>query len=471
MRKGIVMICNHRRPRGYAPGPIKNEQGMALVTSVLLLLVLGLLVTFSSQWSALDIKRTADYKKSRGAFYVAEAGLQDAINHLNYDAAGNSPGAAKNNFQTALNGNWPVEFTNGISYNGETYTVAIQDNQNDEPANDPAVDGDQTVIAMATGTFKDRTATIEAVLHLPRYINDGAVVVEDSITANGSGDIEGIASSLHSNDSVNLGGSVDIDGGATAVNTCNAGSTSNACNAGDGFYKELPVFEPALFKSYADYLFTATGTIVDQNTGDIYVKSGASWKLDPPGPGPLGAANPELNGFSFTTAGLNPGWGLAGSNLPYDAVSNPSGDIPNNKFLYFEDNFIVNGQLGSAAFPWTVTLVAEKDLWFTGSTYILNCTTCGPDETVQNLFLVAGQDINSQTFELDLTGIIVAKEHIWLGGNVQLLGYVQANNVKPFQSSLVTGNKLSGGFSVTYDTELAAPVTENKVRVLTWREM
>ncbi len=465
---------NHtiKTPRPRFSGWAKNENGMALVTTISLLLVLGLLVAVTSQWSAQDVYRTAEYKRTRGAFYVAEAGLQDAINHMNYDASGDSPGAAANNFQSALTA-WPTEFTNGVPFEGETYTVAITDNQNDDAANDPAVDADQTVIAMATGTYKGKSATIEAVLHLPRYVNNGAVVVEDSITANGSGDITGAGATIHSNDSVVLGGSLDVDFGATAVNTCNPGSTGIPCNSSDEFKKDLVVFEPSSFKGYADYVFKSDGTILKPSTGEVYRKNGADWKVDlnPATPaGPYGATEPELAAFSYFSGGLNPGWQVPGSNLPYDAGLG-NGDLPNNKFLYFEESFIANGQTGSAGRPWATTIISEKNLWFNGNAYLLNCTTCGPDEAVRNLFLVAGHDILSQTFELDISGIIVAKEHIWLGGDALLTGYVQANNITPFQSSLVTDNKLSGNFSVHYDTVLAAPVTEDKVRVLTWREM
>jgi len=460
-------------PQAHAPGPVRNETGMALMTSVFLLLVLGLLVTFSSQWSAMDIKRTGDYRKTRAAFYVAEAGLQDAINHLNYDADGNSPGAAKNNFQTALNGNWPTAFINGVPYNGETYTVTVQDNLNDDAANDMTVDTDQTIIAKATGTFKGHTATIEAVLHRPRYWAEGAVVTEESVTAVGSGSVTGAYATIHSNDTVTLGGSVTISGGATGVNGCNDGGTSNTCNSDPDFYQDLPVFEPSDFKKYADYVFRSDGMIYKPSTGQYYRKNGSDWKVDnnPATPaGPWGPVEPELAAFSFHGNGLNDGWQVPGSNTPYDAGTG-TGDLPNNKFLYFEESFIANGATGAPGDSWVTTIVSEKDLNFGGSAYIENCETCGPDKGVQKLFLVAGDDIKSNTFILDITGIIVAKEHLWLGGNAQLEGYVQANNIIGAQaSSLVTENKLAGGFSVKYDAKLPGPVPEKKVRVLTWRE-
>ena len=52
---------------------------MAFVTTILLLLVLGLLVTVSTQLSALDLTNTAYYTKTREAFFIPDAGLPDAL--------------------------------------------------------------------------------------------------------------------------------------------------------------------------------------------------------------------------------------------------------------------------------------------------------------------------------------------------------------------------------------------------------
>ena len=64
---------------------LANEKGMAFVTTILLLLVLGLLVTVSTQWSAMDIKRTANYTKTREAFFIADAGLQEYVPTVDYE--------------------------------------------------------------------------------------------------------------------------------------------------------------------------------------------------------------------------------------------------------------------------------------------------------------------------------------------------------------------------------------------------
>ena len=78
----------------YPKATIANERGVILVTVVLLLLILGLLIFTATQWAQMDIKRTKDYTKTREAFYIAETGIQRALNFLNFDASGDPPGAA-----------------------------------------------------------------------------------------------------------------------------------------------------------------------------------------------------------------------------------------------------------------------------------------------------------------------------------------------------------------------------------------
>ena len=66
---------------------VANERGVILVTVIMLLLILGLLIFTATQWAQMDIKRTKDYTKTREAFYIAETGLQRALNFLNFDAS------------------------------------------------------------------------------------------------------------------------------------------------------------------------------------------------------------------------------------------------------------------------------------------------------------------------------------------------------------------------------------------------
>ena len=140
----------------------KNENGFVLATVILLLLVLATLIFTSTQWSATDIKRTADYTKTRDAFYTAEAGLQKAFNYMNYDATtGSCPGAAGDGFDAEIDGsNWPAGTFTDIDFNDGTYTVTAVDNNDD---GNQSTDLDHTIVLTSVGTKKNVEATIEAV--------------------------------------------------------------------------------------------------------------------------------------------------------------------------------------------------------------------------------------------------------------------------------------------------------------------
>ena len=63
-----------------------KEDGVVLPVTLLILVVMGALAVVVTQWSVQDVKRTERYYKTREAFYIAEAGIQQAIDLMNYDS-------------------------------------------------------------------------------------------------------------------------------------------------------------------------------------------------------------------------------------------------------------------------------------------------------------------------------------------------------------------------------------------------
>jgi len=461
---------------------LANQRGMAFVMTVLLLLVLGLLVTVSTQWSAMDIKRTANYTKTREAFFIADAGLQDAINHMNYDSAGNSPGAANNHFYDALN-NWPATFGSGVSFENGTYTVVIEENEG------TAVDTDYTVFANATGTKNGRTSRIQAMLHLPRAIGDAAILAENHVDAHGNGDITGTSGMIHSNTSVDISGSTTVTGGATSAgttaSTCDAPSGTD-CDYGPQYWRDIPKIFPRDYKDYADYVFYVNvgnqGRILDQNTGIIYKGQGQSWVTE------TGNNDPSPNADIFDSFSFNPGQGWE---QPITNVV-PGDNAPNNAIIYFEQSFNAAANIGTAANPWIITILAEGDIEIGGQAYINNCTTCGPDEGIQNLFLIAEDDLKiSQIDTSVVVGVMSALDQFSISGNATIEGMIissaftgdhegvydgNATGPKSYSSSdsnvvQSTDNQVGGNISINYNGAITLPVTENKVRILTWKEL
>lgn len=67
---------------------IKDESGIALVISLLIMVLLTILGTAAIMTSTTDVKISQNFKQSSNAFYAAEAGIEDGIAFLgsNFDS-------------------------------------------------------------------------------------------------------------------------------------------------------------------------------------------------------------------------------------------------------------------------------------------------------------------------------------------------------------------------------------------------
>ena len=154
---------------------IFDQKGAALVTSILFATVIGVGALVATQSMFQDIERGERYTQTREAFYIAEAGIQKAMNYLNYDENGDSPGDAGNGF-TAVLANFESdnsEVFNNFEFGGGTYTVFVKDN--DDNDDDKATDADNTIILSSTGIKDGRNITIEAVIQNGIYKNKHAI--------------------------------------------------------------------------------------------------------------------------------------------------------------------------------------------------------------------------------------------------------------------------------------------------------
>lgn len=429
------------------------EKGVVLPVTLLLLMVLGALAVVSTQWSSQDIGRTADYYKSREAFYIAEAGIQKAINLLNYtDASGgdeSSPGVeiAAGGFDNVLTNfitNNAANLTN-ISFGGGTYNVTLADNNDGDGS--MADDDDNNLILTSVGTKEDQTITLEAVIVRRLYKGDNAITTEGDLGGNGTFTINGTNGSIHSNNSVTVsGGSATITQGATATGAC----TGTGCVSGGVAPEEIPIINPADYKSFADYILNDDGTIEDASTGDIYTYTspgGGHWSTSTTGDG-----DTNFGGLSYSSA---QGKWSAGST-----------DVTNGSF-YVEGDFTTTG----CPPGWQTTIVAEGYINFGGNADVVNFKdTVNDTQDIQNMFLVAGTDVEfSGTPSNTIQGFIAAKEQVSFSGSVQLEGFVVASDSAATEN-LVTGNTIGGSVTITYNGDLVAPFLGNKVSVIAWQE-
>ncbi len=425
-------------------GHFSNQNGIALVAGLLLMVVLTLLSFVAIKWASQDITQTKNYATTIQATYIAEAGINKALDYFNYTVTGASPGEVDNGFDDELSDNelngssWPAGTFNGIGIgaDGGTYTVTVTDNNDGDGI--LTADVDNSVILTSTGTISGTTVSIEAVIHRPLFKSEHALLSEGDVTVSGGSNISGTNGSVHTNSSyTESGASTSVQDGATATGTCSGAGTCTASAS----VEYVPVIEPSDYESYADYIFNADGsiyaqgTVVDLSTNTLF--------------------------SSFTHNNL--GWKVQGN-------TTVGPNIPNQANLYFKDDFTATS-VGDATTAWEVTLIVEKSIKWTGNAYIKNWEDPALTPDLRNLFLIAGNDISMSSMEQDTQGLIAAKDQASIAGGATLSGSIITNNTGTTDSTVTgTGTTLTGGITLVYNGDLYGPETSDKVAVLAWQK-
>jgi Tfp pilus assembly protein PilX len=426
------------------------ERGIALPVTLMMLVALGALALVATQWSSQDIARTEEYYETREAFYIAEAGIEKAINLLNYtDSSGgdeSSPGVeisagGFDNVLTNFVSNNASGLTN-VSFGNGTYSVTVADNNDGD--SDTTDDDDNNLILTSIGTSGGKSVTLEAVIVRRIFKGDNAITTEGDLGGNGSFTIDGTNGSIHSNSSVTVsGGSATITEGATASGSC----TGTGCVAGGVAPEDIPIVEPSDFKSFADYILNDDGTIEEVSSGDIYTFSNPStWTTAVSGDG-----NSNFGGLSYNNAQGK--WTGGSTNIT-------------------DGSFYVEGDFKTTGCPpgWQTTIVAEGYIDFGGNVDVVNFKDGNDTQDIQDMFLVAGTDIEfSGTPSNTIQGFIAAKEQVSFSGSVNLEGFIVASDLAATEN-LVTGNTIGGSVNITYNGDIVAPFLGNKVKVIAWQE-
>jgi type IV pilus assembly PilX-like protein len=433
--------------QGIESNTLKNESGFAFVVTLLLLTVLSLLVAVGANWSAQDIKRASKYKKSREAFYIAETGIQQAINFFNYDGAGNSPGAAVDGFNQELDGsNWPTAFAS-TSFGGGTFSVDIDDNDDNDSDDDDDVD--HTVVLTSQATKGDQTTSIEAIVNRPTFTPGSAITTKGNLGGSGSFTVQGACGSIHTNSGFNQSG---VSGTVTQGTTASGACSGATCTASGAAEHPIPLVDPTDYKVYAKYVLQNDGTIRDtlstpnDLTDDVvYAKPSSTWVGTP------GAIDGTADLGSITRPGGL--WKMNGSDLA-DGIYYVEGDI---------------NVLGTPD-PFQVTIFSDGYIDFGGNGDIVNYQG-GPSPDIDQLFLVAGTDLEfSGTPANQIEGMLYAGEQMSISGTVDINGFIVSANTADVENKVSPESSISGSLTVTYNCNGISPFLSDRVTVLSWQE-
>jgi hypothetical protein len=440
----------HKNKKRQGLKYLANESGFALGVTLMLMLVMGLLIVAATQMSSKDITRTRIYKQSRESFYVAEAGVERAVNFFNYDGAGNSPGASANGFDDELDGTtWPAAFANTALGTGN-YTVTITDNDdNDGDVND---DIDHTVVLSSIGTRNGVSTTLEAVINRPTYDPTSAITTSGNLTGGGSFTVQGACGSIHTNSGFNQTGvSGTVTQGTTASGSC-SGATCTASGAAE---HPIPLVNPADFKTYAKYVLQNDGSILDQSSGDTYTSAGPNWTNTTNG----NSGNALFGDISINGSGL---WSMNGTDLAdgiYYVEKDPDPTV-----------FDGNVRVLNTPDPFQVTIIAEGYIDFGGNGDVVNFKG-GPSPDIDELFLIAGTDLEfSGNPANQVEGMLYAGEQMSISGNVDINGFVISANLADDENLVSPESSISGSLTVTYNCNGITPFFSDHVTILSWQE-
>ena len=238
---------------------IKKEHGFLLISSLFVLSIMIIIVSFYLSAITQEIKVSQIVNTSPQAYYLAESGIQEAFWKLQNDAV------YKNNFET--DPSWSATFTRSDSLvPGGSYTVTI--------ANTALA----TAQITATSTIPVRSAYSQRVVKASVFkaLNDTpvanvAVYQNGSINSIGS-NIEIAGGSLFSNEDIDLKffSNWTIDGDAKTPQEINISPSSSleANNILDQDHPPVPLeinmpqidfdsLDPSSFKSRADQIYTS----------------------------------------------------------------------------------------------------------------------------------------------------------------------------------------------------------------------
>lgn len=133
---------------------IQNERGAALLLTMMLMLVLSLLTVSLYEMLQASTQITGNHKLELKASYIADAGVEDAIDRLR-DAPG-------------LTGDFSVEFPAG---SGNTYAVEVVRNVDVSGLGSPVI---REVVITSTGTSSGFSRKLQVHLHILEWDDSGS---------------------------------------------------------------------------------------------------------------------------------------------------------------------------------------------------------------------------------------------------------------------------------------------------------
>jgi Tfp pilus assembly protein PilX len=230
------------------PGKIKEQQGIALLSSLLILLALAVLGFAAVNISTVGTKITSNVQTSKQAFYLAEAGIEVAREQLRTQLVG---GTSLTSMLTTA--------ANGVALNNSTTNPRFTNS-----SNTPFV----STTNLGTGSFK---------VYLTNDSTDGLTSTTDTngtvtLTSIGSGPDNAVAIVQVT---TTKGGGINLPNLPGAITIAGPGCVFDAPNS-NVFTVDGRASNPAVAVNSATSYNTITGNRAVQNRAEHYIGTGGS---------------------------------------------------------------------------------------------------------------------------------------------------------------------------------------------------
>lgn len=434
-----------------------DEQGMALVAVILLLLMMSALCTALAVSGTTETLIARNQHMSAQARAAAEAGITHAVeatvaNLLNWQVNGFATETAAVTGMLRgpdnLSGTIATDADNGsleafgiprpparaqlAGLPGVFYDARVFDE--DDPARGVALsandlariieDGVATtdlntrLVVRATGYAGDNAVTAVEAMIAPQILP--AILTQQPLTISGNPTVQGSQGSVHTNQNMLLSGNPDIALNATATGTYAVTGDPEIGGISGGNFPNIsvPPVRAIDHRSKADYILNSDGTLTNQAGAVLCDASGNQNACD-------------NAGYAWRYDGPS-GWSLQGNSAPTGT-------------FYVEGNATVSGNPGSTAAPSSLSIIAEGSIDISGNPTLM------PDSP-ELLFVTDGDLKIGGNLEVPyaMEGLILVREQIAIHGNPKISGQIVVQGAAS-NSSLVTANTISGNPTLTYN--------------------
>lgn len=396
----------------------RDEGGAALPLALMALVVLGALSSALLTIGGSEVQIAGNHLRGTQAYFLAEAGLEDAFNSFRTTPGNLSPATAVTTLTNVPGLSGPG--TTLAAYGG--YTVQYQSA------------GASTVLVVATGytgTSANRSAenALKALI-TNGFVSDDAIRTNGDLNSTGSMlQVAGTCGSAHTNEDF------DVSGGATPTFSEGVTATATADSPGTGGQarKTVPSIRASDFLAEAKksrpasqiFSYKSDGRVYDGNDNLVFTYS---------------AGPPKVDTYR--------GWEYEHGRWELESASDATGAT-----YYFETDVKLEGGALQA------TILATGNIEVSGN------VTLTPHLT--DTLLVADKDIDlNGTSGSTATGLIAAHEQVEITGNVSITGFILAEDAAA-TSRTVTANTFGGSVTVTYDCNARPPI-KGPVQFIAW---